>query len=82
MYDRHALMSAPELEQFLHRSVPLSQAMALQVRHIAAERVVLAAPIAPNINQHATVFGGSQATLGVLAAWSLVHIGLSAQKMH
>ncbi len=36
----------------------------------------LAAPLAPNINHHETVFGGSASALATLSAWTLVHVGL------
>ena len=52
--------------------------MGVQVVSIAQDKVVLGAPLAPNINHHATVFGGSGATLATLAAWSLLHVRLKA----
>ena len=75
-------MSPVELQQYLHRSIPLSQAMQVGVDAIEAQRLVLSAPLTPNLNQHGTVFGGSAATLGVLAAWSLLHTRLTAQAVH
>lgn len=75
-------MSPKELQQFLHRNVPLSQAMQVGVDSIEADRLVLSAPMAPNLNQHGTIFGGSAATLGVLAAWSLLHTRLIQQGVH
>lgn len=74
-------MSPSELQQFLHRSVPLSHAMQVRVESVDAESLVLAAPLAPNLNQHGTVFGGSAAALGVLSAWSLLHVRLTRQDM-
>lgn len=56
--------------------------MQVQVDLIEAEQLVLSAPMAPNVNQHGTVFGGSAATLGVLAAWSLLHMRLTQQAVH
>lgn len=75
-------MSPTELQQFLHRNVPLSQAMQVEVDAIDAAQLVLSAPLLPNLNQHGTVFGGSAATLGVLAAWSLLHTRLTRQAVH
>jgi len=72
-------MSPNELQQFLHRSVPLSQAMQMCVESVDVEQLVLSAPLEPNLNQHGTVFGGSAATLGVLSAWSLLHVRLTQQ---
>lgn len=71
-------MSPLELEHYLHRHIPLTKAM--RVRVVAAEerRVVLAAPLEPNINHRDTVFGGSASALATLSAWSLLHVRLSA----
>jgi thioesterase domain-containing protein len=52
--------------------------MRVSVLALASEGVVLAAPLAPNINHQETVFGGSASTLAILAAWCLVHTRLVA----
>jgi thioesterase domain-containing protein len=65
-----------ELEDYLHRQIPLSRAMAVRVYEIGEREVTLRAPLAPNINHHETVFGGSAAALTILAAWSLLHLRL------
>ena len=71
-----AALSLIELQDFLHRSVPLSRSMCVAVEEISSEHLVLSAPMEPNVNQHGTVFGGCSATLAVLAAWSLLHTRL------
>ena len=65
-----------EIEQYLHSHIPLSRAMGIHVRLATPGRVELAAPLAPNINHHETVFGGSASAAATLSAWTLVHIGL------
>lgn len=74
-------MNAAELEAYLHDHIPLSRAMAVRVVSVAQERVVLGAPLGPNINHRETVFGGSAASVATLAAWSLLHLRLSAAGM-
>ncbi|HEY1724943.1 MAG TPA: YiiD C-terminal domain-containing protein [Steroidobacteraceae bacterium] len=71
--------AAQALEQLLHRQIPLSRAMQIVVREVSEDRVRLWAPLAPNLNQHATVFGGSAAAAAILAAWSLLHVRLQRQ---
>ena len=66
----------PDLQQYLHQHIPLSAAMQVQVMQATPEAVVLRAPLAPNINHRETVFGGSASALGILAAWSLLHVRL------
>lgn len=64
------------LQQYLYDHIPLSRAMQVEVRRVAPDEVVLAAPLAPNINHRATVFGGSASAVAILAAWSLLHTRL------
>lgn len=71
-------MTAAELETYLHAHIPLSRAMAVHVVSMADDRIMLGAPLAPNINHRDTVFGGSAAALATLAAWSLLHLRLTA----
>jgi thioesterase domain-containing protein len=68
-----------ELEQYLHRHIPLSHAMAVTVESVSPLSVVLQAPLQPNINHHETVFGGSAASVALLAGWSLLHVRLRMQ---
>lgn len=67
-------MTPAQLQTFLHRHIPASAALSLSVAESSRNRVVMAAPIAPNRNHHHTVFGGSTAMLATLCGWSLVHL--------
>jgi thioesterase domain-containing protein len=67
-----------EIEQYLYQAIPLAQAMAVKVRHAAEDAITLAAPLEPNINHCATVFGGSAAAVATLAGWLLVYRKLQA----
>lgn len=64
------------LRDYLLTHIPLTAAMGVEVSVESPERVVLAAPLAPNINHQGTAFGGSVAALATLAAWSLVRVRL------
>lgn len=64
------------LQNYLHVQIPLSAAMQVSVLSVTAEAVSLTAPLGPNINHKSTAFGGSIVTLGILAAWSLLHLRL------
>jgi thioesterase domain-containing protein len=69
-------MERRELERFLHEHIPLSKAIGIKVQASNAERVVLSAPLVPNINHQSTVFGGSASAVAILAAWALVYVRL------
>lgn len=71
-------MGPTELEHYLHDHIPLSKAMQVSVLEVHPERVVLSAPLAPNINHRETIFGGSASAVAILAAWSLVHTKLTS----
>lgn len=65
-----------DLADYLSARIPLTNAMGVEVRVADPHRVVLAAPLAPNINHQKTAFGGSVAALATLAAWSLIRVRL------
>lgn len=72
-------MTPQALQTYLHQHIPLSQAMDVTVVEASPHQVVLSAPLAPNINHRDTVFGGSASAVAILAAWSMLHLRLSAQ---
>lgn len=72
-------MTPDALADYLHQHIPLSRAMDVSVVEASADMVAIDAPLAPNINVHGTMFGGSAAVLGLLAAWSVLHLRLEAE---
>jgi thioesterase domain-containing protein len=71
-------MQPAELQASLYERIPLARAMGVTVLQADPGRVVLQAPLAPNVNHSGTVFGGSAASVAVLAAWSLVEVRLQS----
>src|ERR1700712_3664465 len=65
-------MAPKVLEAYLHEKIPLSRAMKVAVVESGATRLVLEAPLEPNINHLGTAFGGSLHTLPTLACYSRV----------
>ena len=72
------MMDAEALERYLHVHIPLSKAMGVAVRTASVDGVVLAAPLAPNINHRDTLFGGSACAVATLAAWTMIYARLQA----
>ena len=66
-----------ELQDYLHRHIPISSAMGVKVSEATTGRVVLSAPLNININHQSTVFGGSLHAVATLACWSLLHLNLN-----
>ncbi|MEQ9636238.1 MAG: YiiD C-terminal domain-containing protein [Devosia marina] len=73
-------MTASALAEYLYTHMPLSRSMAVSVVSASSTEVVLEAPLPPNLNVHGTMFGGSIATLALLAAWSVVHLRLEEEQ--
>ncbi len=68
-------MTAPtrqQLERFLHREIPISAAMTIQVTHLSDAAITLSSALAANHNDKGTAFGGSLASLMTLAGWALL----------
>ncbi|HEX7590665.1 MAG TPA: YiiD C-terminal domain-containing protein [Candidatus Limnocylindrales bacterium] len=64
-------MNSTELEAYLHEHIPISHQMGIRVVRADLTCVELGAPLEPNVNHRSTVFGGSCASVAMLAAWSL-----------
>ena len=72
-------MDAKNLEQYVHDHIPLTRVMGIEVREVTDDKVVIFAPLEPNINHMRNIFGGSASTVAILAAWSLVFTKMEAQ---
>lgn len=59
-----------ELEEKLHKQIPLTKYMQLNVKAIEDEKLITTAPLEPNINDKGTGFAGSLSTLVTISAWS------------
>ena len=67
------------IQAYLYEHIPLSKVMQVQVKEVESDRVVLAAPLLPNINHRSTVFGGSASTLAILSSWTLINFRLRSE---
>ena len=59
------------LTEVLTREIPLGSAMQLEVSRLDEGGIELSAPLAPNVNDKGTAFGGALVSLMILAGWSL-----------
>jgi thioesterase domain-containing protein len=62
------------VQAYLHEHIPISAAMGIAVTSASEFEVALSAPLEPNVNHRSTVFGGSCASVAILAAWTLAHL--------
>ncbi|QDQ28556.1 thioesterase [Chitinimonas arctica] len=56
-------------QSLIYNGIPLARAMQVAFRSLPDGRVSLDAPLAPNVNDKGTGFGGSIAALATLAGW-------------
>lgn len=66
-----------QLENYLHKHIPISSAMGIHVDHAATDHIILKAPLCNNINHKMTAFGGSLHSAATLACWSLLHVNFA-----
>jgi len=59
------------LADVLTRQIPLGGAMEISIARLDAQGIELHAPLAPNVNDKGTAFGGALVSLMILAGWSL-----------
>ncbi|ODU75391.1 MAG: thioesterase [Rhodanobacter sp. 68-29] len=71
--------AAPELVRFIREKIPLARAMDLELQAHDDDRLVLHAPLAPNVNDKGCAFGGSLVSLMTLTGWGLVELALRAR---
>jgi len=70
--------TADSLTRYLHDHIPLTRHLDVTVIELSENRVVLSAPLPPNINHRETAFGGSLVSVAILAGWSWLHARLTA----
>ncbi len=71
-----------EIEDFLHRQIPLSHAMGVAVEECGEETFVLTAPLAANRNHLGTAFGGSLSAIATLAGYGMLWSRLGDPDAH
>ena len=74
-----AASSAARLQEELLGEIPLARAMALRVASYDGDSLILAAPLAPNVNDKGCAFGGSLASLMTLAGWGVIRLAVAAR---
>jgi thioesterase domain-containing protein len=65
---------ADELEKFLTKHLPMARAAQVKIDDYTGEQLVVSAPLAENINDKGTAFGGSLYNVCVIAAWGMTHL--------
>ncbi|MEK6246860.1 MAG: thioesterase domain-containing protein, partial [Planctomycetales bacterium] len=72
------MFSAAELTSYVHKQIPITKAMGIEVTAYCGKAVHAAAPLQQNINHQESAFGGSIATLGIVTGFVIVMASLRA----
>ena len=68
--------------QWVREQIPLTQAMQIEALAFDGQTLRLSAPLAPNVNDKGTGFGGSIVTLATLAGWALTTLVLKDHQIN
>jgi len=68
------MVNLSEVTTHLQNDIPIIRAMGIELVAWDGLRVAVAAPLAPNQNHADTAFGGSIATVGIVAGYALLYL--------
>jgi thioesterase domain-containing protein len=68
-----------QLQRTWHTEIPISAAMKIEVVEFANNRLVVRAPLAPNVNVHGTAFAGSLYAVAALCGWGMTWLQLKSR---
>jgi len=60
--------------EFMQTHLPMAQQLGLRVDSFDGHELHLAMPLIPNINDKATMFGGSLYCVSVMACWGMIYL--------
>ncbi len=63
-----------DVNAYLARHVPITQAMGIRMRSFDAAGVTMTAPLKPNINDKGIAFGGTLTSILALSGWALADL--------
>ena len=68
-------------QKYLLNEIPLTKDMGLEITQFSDEQLELIAPLANNVNDKGSVFGGSSSALMIIAAWSLIKLNCQTHEV-
>ena len=69
------------LRTTLYEAIPISRSFGLVIDSYEQGRLILKAPLAPNINDKGTVFAGTLNAVAILAGWGMLWLTLQEHNM-
>jgi len=69
-------------QQQLYKDIPLTRDMSMEIVKYSDNTLTVHAPLANNINDKGSVFGGSSSALMIISAWSLIKLSCDAHAIN
>jgi thioesterase domain-containing protein len=63
-------------QNYLYDHIPITKHLKVHVDKYNGTSIELSAPLAENINHRDSAFGGSLASVAILAGWTIIHLAL------
>jgi len=73
---------AHKLTEFFQTHLPITDYMGMSVEYYDGHTLTLKAPLAPNINDKQTGFGGSLYNMAVMACWGMAYLKTQEAGIH
>lgn len=74
MSEKDPSVFAIHFTRFMQTHLPMAQQLGLRVAAFDGHQLHLAMPLTPNINDKATMFGGSLYCVSVMACWGMIYL--------
>jgi thioesterase domain-containing protein len=70
-----------ELTQYILENIPILNSVSLSVSDLTENSIKLTAPLYENRNHYGSAFGGSIATVGIVAGWAILTYKIKEEKV-
>ena len=70
-----------ELTQYILNNIPILNSVNLTVEDLSESSIKLSAPLYENRNHYGSAFGGSIATIGIVAGWAILTYKIREEKI-
>ncbi|MDZ7767274.1 MAG: YiiD C-terminal domain-containing protein [Melioribacteraceae bacterium] len=72
---------AKKLNEYILSNIPILSSVNLSVTDLTEDSIKLSAPLYENRNHYGSAFGGSIATIGIVAGWAILTYKIKEEKV-
>lgn len=74
-------LSKEVLSEYIVTNIPILRSVGLDVSELTGNKIKMSAPLFDNRNHYGSAFGGSIATLGIVAGWAILTYKVKEEKV-